>query len=200
MAEQWNLKGTYFESCNCDVVCPCIFLSDPTQGDCTVLVAWHIDHGHYGKTKLDGLNVVLAVMTPGNMAKTKWKAAAYLDQQAVPEQKNALATIFTGQAGGHPAVLASFIGEMLGAHDAQIDYRAQGKSRSLSIKGVAEVDIESIGGAGGADVQVSGHPLCIAPGFAATVARSRKLSYTDHGQTWNLSGLNGLHSPFAYQN
>jgi hypothetical protein len=200
MAEKWSLKGTYFESCNCAATCPCIFLSDPTEGNCTVLVAWHVEQGNYGGTKLDGLNVALAVIAPGNMAKTKWKAAAYLDQRASGDQKNALATIFTGQAGGHPAVLASFIGELMGAHDAQIDYSAQGKTRSLSIKGVAEVEIESIAGAGGADVTVSGHPLCISPGFPATVAHSKKLTYKDHGQAWNLSGRNGLHSPFAYEN
>ena len=199
MAEQWNLKGTYFESCNCAATCPCIFLSDPTAGECTAVVAWHIDQGKYGNTKLDGLNVALAIMTPGNMAKTKWKVAAYLDKRASGDQKNALATIFTGKAGGHPAVLASFIGELLGAHDSDIEYRAEGKSRSLSIKGVMDVQIESLAGAGGADVTVSGHPLCVAPGYPATVAHSKKLSYTDHGQSWNLSGKNGLHSPFAYQ-
>ena len=89
---------------------------------------------------------------------------------------------------------------MMGAHDARIDYRVQGKSRSLSIQGVAEVEIESIAGAGGADVMVSGHPLCVAPGFPATVAHSKTLTYKDHGQSWNLSGRNGLHSAFAYQN
>ena len=51
-----------------------------------------------------------------------------------------------------------------------------------------------------ADVTVSGHPLCVAPGFPATVAHSKTLTYKDHGQSWNLSGRNGLHSAFAYQN
>lgn len=36
-----NLKGQYFESCNCEAACPCVFLS-PTEDDCTVLVGWHI--------------------------------------------------------------------------------------------------------------------------------------------------------------
>lgn len=198
MAEKWKLEGTYFESCNCSSICPCTVFSDPTQGDCTAMVAWHVDKGHYGGTKLDDLNVALAVMAPGNMSKTKWKAAAYFDKRASGDQKGALAAIFTGQAGGHPAVLASFIGEMLGAHDVAIDYRADGKTRTLSIKGIAEVAIASMAGAGGADVTVSGHPLCIAPGFPATVAHSKKLTYTDHSQSWNLSGRTGLHSPFAY--
>ncbi len=62
------------------------------------------------------------------------------------------------------------------------------------------MEIEAIGGAGGADVAISGHPLCIAPGFPAVVAKSKALRYQDHGYRWTLSDRNGLYSPFAYQN
>ena len=37
MAEKWNLDGTYMEACNCEVACPCIFTSPPTEEDCTAL-------------------------------------------------------------------------------------------------------------------------------------------------------------------
>ena len=74
MADEWKLTGGYFEACNCDVACPCVFLGPPTQGDCTVLVAWHIDKGNLGGMALDGLNVVLAAHSPGHMLQTKWKA------------------------------------------------------------------------------------------------------------------------------
>ena len=50
----WELKGTYFETCNCDVACPCVFLSRPTKGECRVLVAWHIDQGKDGACPLAG--------------------------------------------------------------------------------------------------------------------------------------------------
>lgn len=32
----WKLEGDYFEGCNCDIVCPRIFLGDPDEGDCHV--------------------------------------------------------------------------------------------------------------------------------------------------------------------
>ena len=51
----------------------------------------------------------------------------------------------------------------------------------------------------GADVTVTGHPLAIAPGYAATVAKSKKLSYHDYGLQWEISEKNGFFSPFAYQ-
>ncbi len=199
MAEAWSVKGIYFETCNCEVACPCVFLSPPTTGECTVLVGWHIEQGRYASVALDGLNVALAVHVPGHMATTKWKAAVYFDDRASDGQKNALLQIFTGQAGGHPAVLASFVGQVLGAKSVPIEFRVEGKQRRLRIAGIAEAEIEGLSGAGGADVTVSGHPLCIAPGFAATVAKSRHLSYQDYGLHWEVSEKNGFFSPFAYQ-
>ena len=70
MSQEWKISGTYFETCNCDTTCPCIFLSDPTEDDCSVLVAWHIDEGKFNGVGLDNLNVALAVHSPGNMATT----------------------------------------------------------------------------------------------------------------------------------
>ncbi len=199
MPEKWNLTGTYFETCNCDVACPCVFLSPPTTGDCTLLVAWHIERGSYGNIMLDRLNVALAVHSPGLMVATKWKAALYFDGKASEAQKNALMQIFTGQAGGHPAALVSFVGEVIGVKSVDIDYHAAGKRRSVKIAGVAEAEIEAMGGAGGSEVTINGHPLCLAPGYAATVAKSKRLSYHDHGLTWEISEKTGFFSPFAYQ-
>ena len=25
----WKLEGDYFEGCNCDIVCPCVYFLDP---------------------------------------------------------------------------------------------------------------------------------------------------------------------------
>jgi hypothetical protein len=133
------------------------------------------------------------------MATTKWRAALYFDEKAYEDQNNALMQIFTGQAGGHPAVLVSFVGDVLGAKSVPIDYRAIGKQRSLTIANVAEAEIEAISGQGGAEVTITNHPLCIAPGYAAVAAKSKKLRYQDYGLQWELSEKNGFFSPFAYQ-
>ncbi|HEX6141658.1 MAG TPA: DUF1326 domain-containing protein [Geminicoccaceae bacterium] len=195
----WHLRGTYFESCNCDAACPCVFLSRPTEGECTVLIGWHIEDGADGEVRLDGLNAALAVYSPGHMMEVKWQAAAYLDERADERQKEALLRIFGGHAGGVPGVLAGFIGEMKGVGSVPIDFRAEGRQRSLTIPGVAAVEIEAISGQNDEEVSVSGHPLAVAPGFPAVVGRSRALEFTDHGWTWSLNGKNGFFSPFAYE-
>lgn len=200
MAEAWKLSGQYLESCNCKPACPCVFLSTPTEGDCTVVVGWHIDSGKYGAVDLSGLNVALAVDSPGVMHEVQWKAALYLDERATEQQKNALLTIFSGQSGGHPARLAGHIGQVLGVASVPIQFEREGKHGHLKVGNVAEVEIEALAGAGGADVTVTGHPLCISPGYPVVVAKSKGLRYEDHGYKWILSDRNGMYSPFSYQN
>ena len=199
MADKWNLSGTYMETCNCEVACPCFFLSAPTDGDCTLLVGWHIDKGNFGNVDLGNLNVVLAVYSPGHMAEVKWRAALYFDRNASDLQKEALTRIFTGEAGGHPGRLVSHVGEVLGIRSVPIEYREDGRRRILRVAQTAEAEIEAIGGQGGADVTLENHPLGIAPGHKAVVAKSRKVTYQDHGLHWEISGKNGAFSPFSYR-
>ncbi|MGH7909881.1 MAG: DUF1326 domain-containing protein [Thermodesulfobacteriota bacterium] len=163
MASKWNLAGTYFEAC------PCVFASPPTTGECTPLVGWHIDSGSFGDTSLDGLNVMLAVYFSGHMLQVKWRVALYLDERATQVKRDALTHFYAGQVGGHPAVLASFVGQVLGVKSVPIDYRAEGKRRSLRIPDLAEAEIEALAGQGGAEVTVSNHPVCVAPGYPAVV-------------------------------
>jgi hypothetical protein len=199
MSDQWSLTGSYFESCNCDAACPCVFLGPPTQGECTVLVAWHIDKGNFGDMRLDGLNVALAAYSPGHMLQAKWKVALYLDDRSTQDQRDALTRIFGGQAGGHLANLAPRMGELLGVKAVPIDYRAEGRRRSLSMRGVAKMEIEGIPGQNGGDVTLSGMPFCIVPGVPAVVAKSKRLSYRDRGLQWDITDKSGFYSPFAYQ-
>jgi hypothetical protein len=199
MATKWQLAGTYFETCNCDVACPCVFLSAPTIGECTVLVGWHIERGSFDDVTLDGLNVALAAHSPGHMAQVQWKVALYFDAKANEVQQQALTQIFTGQAGGHPGRLVSHVGEVLGIKSVAIDYYAEGKRRRMRLADIAEAEIEALAGQGGADITINNHPLCIAPGQAAVVAKSQRLHYRDHGLQWELSEKNGFYSPFTYE-
>lgn len=194
----WNVEGSYFEACNCEAACPCVFLSPPTTGECTALVGWHINTGDHDGVALDGLNVALAIHAPGNMVETAWRAALYLDDRASESQASALGAIFSGAAGGHPAVLAVHIGEVMGVATAPISFDIDGSTRALRIGEVAEVKILAMSGQGGEQVTVNNHPLCIGPGFEAVAARSEHLRYSDHGYEWELSEKNGFFSPFSY--
>src|SRR5258705_2502693 len=81
MPTAWKISGSYFEACNCDLACPCLFLSPPTSGECTLLLAWHIDQGRFGEVNLDEFNTALAVYAHGHMLEVKWKVAFYVDER-----------------------------------------------------------------------------------------------------------------------
>lgn len=195
----WQLDGTYMETCNCAVACPCVFLSDPTEGECGAFVGWHIDRGKDDGVSLDGLNVMMAVYSPGNMATTPWSVALYLDSRASDEQRESLTRIFGGQAGGHPAALATYIGEVLGVESVPIEYHAADKRFSMHVAGVGRAALEPMEGQGGEPVTIEGHPLAIAPGFPVTVGRSVEMSYQGHGMSWSEVEKTAFVAPFSYR-
>ena len=199
MPPPWKIAGSYFEACNCDVACPCVFTSPPTSGECTLLVAWHIEEGRFGDLELDGLNAVLAVHSPGHMLEVKWRVALYVDARANQRQQEALGQIFSGQAGGHPAALVPLIGEVLGVKAAPIEYRSEGKQRSLRLGDLGGAEIEGLPGQDGGEVTLANHPFTVIPAFPAVVAKSKQMRLSDYGLKWEVSNKNGFYSPFAYQ-
>src|SRR5215207_396517 len=89
-ATAWRLRGDVMEACSCVTTCPCNFGSDPTQLPCEVVIAWRVQEGQHGDTRLDGLNVVAYVRMPGNAFQGDWTMGVYLDQRATPPQVVAL--------------------------------------------------------------------------------------------------------------
>ena len=196
--KKWKLEGSYFETCNCATACPCVWLQAPTEGDCKLLVAWHIENGYLENQTLDNLNVALACYAPGNMQEGNWQAALYIDEQADDAQFDAITQIFSGQQGGHLAILMSFVSDVLGIKKVKIDYHEDGNKRLMSIPGIAQAEIEAIQGITGAESSISNPPLCIVSSHPSTVAKSKQYQYQDYDKNWQFSDRNGYFSPFIY--
>ncbi len=198
---KWKIEGDYFEGCNCDSICPCIFKADPDEGYCNVTLAWHIQKGIYDdKINLDGFNVVALFNTPGNMLTgPKWNAALYIDERVNREQYDSLVAIYSGQAGGFFAVASNLIGKMLGVKSVPIDFGIDGKRRWLQIKNLIDLQIEGTTGADPNQEAVIVNPAFSAvPGSNLVIAKSNKYSYNDHGLKWDSSGKNGFYCKFKY--
>ena len=201
----WRISGEYFENCNCDVVCPCEISTkgglqaSPTQGYCDVFLAFHIEDGRFGDVDLAGLNVVLAVHTPGPMAEGNWTAAAYLDERASTEQQQALGAIFGGAAGGPPGAIAPLITDLRDPKVVSIIYESEGKQRRVRIPGILDSTVQAVPGGGNPDepiVKRNAHPL-----FPELVqAYGVRTTYTDHGFTWDNTGKNGDYASFTWSN
>ncbi len=102
-AVSWRISGSYFESCNCDAICPCRRTNGTpggrsTHGICMGVLSWLIDEGSADGVDLSGLPVALAVRYSDDEPGSPWSWILYLDAQADKEQRAMLEAIFTGPA------------------------------------------------------------------------------------------------------
>jgi len=101
----WRLRGTYFESCNCDPICPCrrvdgIAGGRSTHGVCMGVLSWLVEEGHAEEIDLSGVSVALALRYSDDEPGSPWTWILYLEERATDEQRAVLEAIFTGRLGG----------------------------------------------------------------------------------------------------
>ena len=120
---EWRLAGDWFDICSCNIPCPCEFAQPPTNNSCQGMLVWHIRQGHFGDVRLDGFNLLALGGFEGNLwAGAKAKMGLFIDERADDRQRQALQTIFGGQAGGWPAGFAATIGEFRGIEFVPISF------------------------------------------------------------------------------
>jgi hypothetical protein len=100
----WNVAGSYYEVCNCEAICPCRRSGGakggrPSYETCDFALSWWIKQGRAGASDLAGLKVVMAGRWE-TTAGDPWRVTLYVDDRAAPAQKDALAAVFLGRAGG----------------------------------------------------------------------------------------------------
>ncbi len=199
--KNWRIEGEYFESCNCEVLCPCLLSHAqvrPTEGHCDVVLAIHIAKGDCGGVDLSGLNAVQALTTPGPMAQGNGTLAVYVDSRANDAQRTALEAIFTGQAGGPPSLMGGMVSRRLPTKSAPISFSTDGKTYKLSVAGVSDVTVEGVTGAGNRVVwlQNIAHPYS----EKLAVAKGSSSHFKDHSLTFDNTGRNGHFSAINWSN
>ena len=101
----WRVRGSYFESCNCEAICPCRRIDDvaggrSTYGECLGVLSWIIEEGRAGDVSLDGFSVALAMRYHDDDLGSPWDFVIYMDARADDAQRGALVDIYTGRLGG----------------------------------------------------------------------------------------------------
>ena len=77
MTDRWMIHGTEFENCPCAWGCPCQFGAKSTHGHCEALMGGHIEEGNFNDTSLDGLDWVVLMYWPGEVARGQRHAAGH---------------------------------------------------------------------------------------------------------------------------
>jgi hypothetical protein len=199
--QSWRIEGEYFESCNCELLCPCLLSqarARPTEGHCDVVLATHISEGNYGNIGISGLNVIQALTTPAEMSKGNGTLALYLDDRADDTQRAALEAIFSGNAGGPPSLMNAMIAHRLPSKPAHIIYASNGRKFAVSIPGVTDVTVEGVTGARGEVVWLENVSHPFSQRLAA--ANGTQSHFRDHSLSFDNSGRNGHFSAIKWSN
>ena len=180
----WKLSGTYFETCSCEVMCPCTasLALGATYDRCRVTLVFNVIDGDVDGTDVSGLTVAAVADTPKVMSEGNWRLGVFLDDSATDEQAEKLGAVFGGQLGGPMEALGPLIGENLGLERAPIEVQEDGLRHSIKVGDAIDVEIEDVvpfGVETGEPARLVGvfHPA----GDELTVARATRSSINAFG-------------------
>ena len=195
----WNLKGTYFETCSCELMCPCNLSFDhgATYDYCRVVLVFNIATGEVDGNDVGGRRVAVVADTPKVMTDGNWRLGMFIDDGASDEQVDLLAGVFSGQKGGPMAGLAPLVGEVLGVERASFDVKEDGLMHSVKIGDAVDFEIQDIvpfGIESGQPAKLVGifHPV----GSEITAAEAKRSSIDAFGIQYE--GKTGLSAPFSW--
>ena len=142
----WNLEGSYFETCSCDVVCPCTasLALGATRDRCMVTFVFNVADGEVEGVDVSGLTVAAVADTPKVMTDGAWRLGVFIDASASDEQAEKLGAVFSGAIGGPMEALGPLIGENLGMERAPIEVQESGLRHSIRIGDAVDFEIEDI--------------------------------------------------------
>src|SRR3954454_24626505 len=176
----WSLKGSYVETCSCELMCPCNLSFDhgATYDFCRVTLVFNIREGQVDGADIGGRKVAVIADTPKVMTEGNWRLGLFVDESATDEQMEKLTGVFGGQMGGPMESIVPLVGEMLGVERAPFELVEDGLGHSVRIGGAIEFEIEDIVPFGietGQPVRLVGvfHP--VASEFNAAEAKSSKI-------------------------
>ena len=142
----WRLAGTYFETCSCEVVCPCTasLALGADYDRCKVTLVFNVRDGDVEGTDVSGLTVAAVADTPKVMSEGNWRLGVFIDDGASDQQAEKLGAVFSGQLGGPMEALGPLVSENLGVERAPIEVREEGLRHSVKIGDAVDFEIEDV--------------------------------------------------------
>ena len=142
----WSLKGSYAETCSCELMCPCNLSFDhgATYDFCRAALVFNIREGEVDGTDVAGLQVAVIIDTPKVMTDGNWRLGMFVADEASDEQFEKLSGVFSGQLGGPMEALAPLVGEVAGVERAPIEVTDDGLRHSVRVGDAIAFEIEDI--------------------------------------------------------
>jgi hypothetical protein len=195
--EHWKLAGSYYETCNCQAVCPCRRLNGnpgrrSTFQRCQFLLSWKIESGFADEVDLKGQLVAMAGFYDNAVPKAPWTIVLYIDERAHTAAFDALSSIFLGKSGGTVPFTAN-IADVLAVRRAELRLDHSEDHQRIWIRDFASATVEK-------RADVEGTVTCGIPGHEHPGVESVARSSVNDGQlNWAYEGRCGFATDFDYR-
>jgi hypothetical protein len=197
----YRVRGSYFESCNCEAICPCRMVGGvkggrSTFGICFGVLSWAIEEGRVGDVDVSGLATALVVRYDDDEPGSPWSIVLHVDERGDSLQRAALEDVFLGAVdGGHVAVLPWVRKErnVIDVRVSPIELVPDGAGRSLRVGRAARVRATRL-------VPTDEPVACGIPGYERSGFElyADELVVDDEPFAWELSGNCAFASDFDY--
>jgi hypothetical protein len=197
----WQISGQYAETCNCELLCPCItsnLAARPTEGDCKAALGMRIDKGQKDGVSLDGVNFAVILQSRGPMGAGNMTVGLVVDSRASQAQVDAIVAIASGQAGGPMGMMAPLVGNFAGVERADVTIREDGHKWHVRAGSFIDETCEALLNMEGKPMAIDNvsHPVNSRLGLG----KATKSRFDVFGIRWDDSSgtRNGHYAPFAW--
>jgi hypothetical protein len=197
----WSISGDYFESCNCDAICPCRTVGGraggrSTHGICFGVLSWLIREGHAGGIDLSELAAAFTIRYDDDEPGSPWQFVVHVDERGSEEQRQALADILLGRLGGDDILRQPWVrkpSDLLDVRVSPIEIRHGPDGHELRVGRAVELTATR-------PVETDERVTCIVPGHYVPGRElyADRLAVADEPFEWELEGNCAFVSTFSY--
>jgi hypothetical protein len=197
----WHIEGDYFESCNCEAICPCRMVAGvpggrSTYGICMGVLSWLVQEGHADGVDLGGLAAAFVIRYDDDEPGSPWSFVVHVDERGTEEQRRGLADILTGRLGGDDILRLPWVrkpSEELAVRTSPIDLRFEADGTELRVGRAVELTATK-------PYPTEDRVSCVIPGhhIAGTEYYADRLAVDDEPFEWELAGNCAFVCTFSY--
>ena len=201
MTDSWRIAGGYFESCNCEAICPCRMVAGvpggrSTNGVCFGALSWQVEEGHAGDVDLGGLDAALVYRYSDDEERSPWTFNVHVDERGDERQRAALGDILVGKIGGSLILALPWVRKpatLLEVKTSRIEVEIGPKLNELRIGSAVEMRAST-------PFETDDRVSCIVPGHhrAGTELVADHQRVADGPFEWELTGNCAFVTRFEY--
>jgi hypothetical protein len=167
-----------------------------THGICLGVLCWQIEEGQAGGIELDGLCAALACRYDDDEPGSPWQFVLHVDERGSEEQRDAVAAILLGRAGGELILALPWVrkpSEVIAVRSSPIEISHNRGTHELGVGKAVSMRASR-------PVETDDRVSCVIPGhhIAGTELYADELRVNDEPFEWELEGNCAFVSDFAY--